>query len=99
MDLGHPDVSLLKIYINDHFIKTILWPEFCTDITDYVIEGLNKITVELFSSNRNLLGPHHHKRGEVYAVCPSTFTSEKGWGWEDEDNQWADRYCFTKFGL
>lgn len=99
VDLGKANAAMAKVYCNDILVKTILWAPFHADITDYALDGVNKLTVELFTSNRNLLGPHHHVRGEVYAVCPSSFTNDKGWGSEDEENQWRDRYCLVEFGL
>jgi hypothetical protein len=110
LDLGIPDAAVIKIFVNGNEISTIGWRPYTVDITDAVNEGKNKIGVQLFSGNRNLLGPHHHKNGEIYNVGPDSF---KGiWSWCDRPteaveinhddvgkNFWQDRYCFVRFGL
>lgn len=75
------------------------------DLTDYLKTGENKVVIRLIGSNRNLLGPHHHKLGTCKLVGPSTFLGT--YGWEDFVNQeipfgeqtWTDDYSFVRFGL
>ncbi|QHQ61014.1 hypothetical protein Ana3638_09735 [Anaerocolumna sedimenticola] len=101
---------LIQIYINDKLVKHSLWAPYKADITDYVIEGKNKIVLKLFASNRNLLGPHHHIDGECYNVGPESFTGK--WSWVERKseadateildrtkNYWTDSYCFVEFGF
>ncbi|MCX7841977.1 MAG: glycosyl hydrolase [Clostridia bacterium] len=99
LDLGHPKAAMCKAYLNGVTVKPLFWAPYKIDITGYVKPGTNKLEVQLFSGNRNLLGPHHHKRGELYAVCPTSFGFKKGWGEEDMDDQWTDTYCFVEFGM
>ena len=61
--------------------------------------GENEIVFELYASNRNLLGPHHHMDGELYAVWPADFTSDPSPFKNDSRNVWSDAYHFVKFGL
>ena len=58
----------------------------------------------LYSSNRNMLGPHHHVSGELDFVGTSSFKGEKGW--EDfvncevvDEVTWLDRYSFCPLQL
>jgi hypothetical protein len=110
VDFGMPEVVMMKIFVNDQMVSNLLWAPYAVDITDFVKEGHNKLTVELYGSLRNLLGPHHHIRGEVYNAGPSSFKGE--WSWierkgeafpsteeEMQANYWNDEYCFVKFGL
>jgi hypothetical protein len=100
LDYGKPDASLSKVYVNDVLVKTVLWAPYQVDVTDYLEDGENKISIELFASNRNLLGPHHNIIGESYSVGPSTFTANAGWSEsEGPTDMWTDTYCFVKFGL
>lgn len=101
LDLGRPNAVVIKIYINDKPLKVIPWSPYIIDIQDFVEDGENKISIELFSGNRNLLGPHHHVKGELYAVGPFSYSEETAdWSAEDrEPDKWRDRYCFVKFGL
>jgi hypothetical protein len=94
-----PDAVVSKILVNGQPAKLLLWAPYDVDITDFIHEGVNRISVQLFAGNRNLLGPHHHKQGELYGVCPSSFSDQPGWGPEDGPDQWRDRYCFVRFGL
>jgi hypothetical protein len=110
VDFGTPEAVMMKVLVNDRVVSNLLWAPFTADITDYVKEGENKLTIQLYGSNRNLLGPHHHIRGEVYNAGPSSFKGE--WSWierkgeafpsteeEKQMNYWNDEYCFVKFGL
>ncbi len=100
LDLGHPHAIMSKVFVNGQCAGPILWAPYTVDITDSVTEGENRITVQLFSGNRNLLGPHHNVIGESYAVSPSSFTDKPGWVDSKETTDiWRDRYCFVKFGL
>src|SRR5690606_10441529 len=70
LEIGKQYAPLVKIYINDYLVKDSMWAPFEADITDYVVDGTNKIMFHIFSSNRNLFGPHHYKNGECYNVGP-----------------------------
>lgn len=99
LNLKRPNSSLVKIWVNNKLVETRLWEPYKVDITDSVKEGLNEITLELFASNRNLLGPHHHIDGELYVVGPFSFEGEPAWGDKSGESKWIDRYCFVSFGL
>ncbi|MBZ4666767.1 glycosyl hydrolase [Mahella sp.] len=96
-----PDDVLTKVWINEQVAGNIPWTPYKIDITDALKNGQNTLAIELMGSCRNLLGPHHHITGELYAVGPSSFTNRKGWTDADTDcdDIWTDRYCFTRFGL
>jgi len=110
LDIGRPNAVTTGIYINGRKVRMLSWTPYLTDITDYVTDGENTLSVELFSGNRNLLGPHHHINGELYNVGPMSFSGK--WSWcerpteavetDDRDrtkNYWKEGYCFVKFGL
>lgn len=66
------------------------------------LEGLTPgkypVKLTLINNLRNLLGPHHLKVGESYAVGPGSFFKERCvWNFHPE-KQWDDDYCFVKFG-
>lgn len=100
LDLGRPLAPMTKVYINDQPVKSFLWAPYQIDVTGYLKKGDNKISITLFASNRNLLGPHHNVVGESYSVGPSTFTATPGWSEQGFMNEmWRDSYCFVKFGI
>lgn len=102
LDLGTPNAPMCKVYVNDTLVKAVLWAPYQVDVTNFLVDGENKISITLYASNRNLLGPHHNIVGESYAVGPSTFTAKAGWcepGAISSTDMWTDNYCFVKFGL
>lgn len=100
LNLLHPNAVLTKIYIDGTLIKMLPWGSYSMDIPDNLSEGIHKISVELFSGNRNLLGPHHHVGGELHFVGTSSFSDQPGWADGAYGGDiWRDRYCFVKFGL
>ena len=84
------------LYINGKLVKHFMWAPFECDVTDYLKDGVNEFMWELFASNRNLLGPHHHIDGELYAVWPASFTDTPTVFLADDRNVWSDLYHFCK---
>ncbi|PHV70449.1 hypothetical protein CS063_10165 [Sporanaerobium hydrogeniformans] len=110
LDFGRIKAPLFKLFINGEYVDKKLWAPFKVDITAYVKKGINQVGIELYSSNRNLLGPHHHINGEIYNVGPLSFSGE--WSWCERPTEgveiqevdrsrsyWRDDYCFVKFGI
>lgn len=96
---GKPDSAYAKLYVNGEKVRDVLWAPWECDITSFVHPGENEIVWELYASNRNLLGPHHHIDGELYAVWPADFTDKPSPFKADEREVWSDKYHFVKFGL
>ena len=110
LDLGRLDAVMAEITVNGRHVKDLLWRPFTADITEYLLPGENRISVRLSGSNRNLLGPHHHKNGELYNVGPDSFTGK--WSWvereaeglvatddERRSDYWMAGYSFVRFGF
>ena len=94
-----PNAMTAILYINGKLVKQFMWAPFECDVTDYLKDGVNEFMWELFASNRNLLGPHHHIDGELYAVWPASFTDTPTVFLADDRNVWSDLYHFVKFGM
>ncbi|MDF2804038.1 MAG: hypothetical protein K0S61_3941 [Anaerocolumna sp.] len=110
LNLQGQNAPLIKIYVNGKLVKNSIWAPYPVDITEYAVDGDNKIMMHIFASNRNLLGPHHHIDGECYNVGPESFTGK--WSWVERKseadatdisdrtkNYWTDTYSFVKFGI
>jgi len=76
------------------------------EITEYLVKGKNALKLTLFGSIRNLLGPHHHSKGEPEYTGVHTFTGEYGNGAvedlcseENPNGVWNDSYAFAKLGI
>jgi hypothetical protein len=87
-----------KVYVNEKVAGNLTFAPFVVDVTDLLIDGVNKINIVLLSGNRNLLGPHHKPLGESYAVGPETFSAQLGWADDPNQPTWTDDYNFVLFG-
>lgn len=97
-----PDAIVSRLFVNGQEVRTFLWEPYEADITSFLRQGDNLIEVEMANSCRNLLGPHHHIKGELYKVGPDSFKDKPGWTDKDIDkntNIYTDRYTFVRFGL
>ncbi|WP_017812993.1 glycosyl hydrolase [Paenibacillus shenyangensis] len=101
MRFERPDAVLSRLWLNGQEVHTFMWAPYAIEITDYIRTGDNELMIELMSSCRNLLGPHHHVRGELTMVGPDSFKDKPSWtdGDHPEEHIYTDRYCLTPFGL
>lgn len=90
LEIDEFNTIVANVIVNGKEVGQIFKKPYKIDITKYVKKGKNVIEIELVSSLRNLLGPHHHKKGELFSVGPESF--------KDEAN-WTDKYNFVKFGI
>jgi hypothetical protein len=110
IDLGHPRAAMVELSLNGKRAALLSWAPFRVDLTDALGEGENRLEILLYSSNRNLLGPHHHSDGESYKVGPDSFTGK--WSWAEKATEafpatdeertkdyWQGGYSFVTFGL
>lgn len=97
-----PDAIVTKLFINGLEVRSFLWEPYHADISSFLHSGSNVIELEMTGSCRNLLGPHHHIKGEVYKVGPDSYKDKPGWTDKDLDKDthvYQTRYAFVKFGL
>ncbi len=84
------NATVAQVKLNGRDVGYIFLKPHEVEITDFVKPGVNEIEIVLVNTLRNLLGPHHHKAGELTAVGPYSF--------QDELN-WVDYYNFVQYGL
>ena len=91
-------IHLAEIYVNGRFAGKLLFSDEL-DITQFVKKGKNLLEIVLYTSARNLLGPHHEGwTEENFYVSPNSF--EKVGGWTDGKCQdYIKRYSFVRFGF
>ncbi|KAI7249300.1 hypothetical protein KC345_g11757, partial [Hortaea werneckii] len=97
-----PDTIVSRLFINGTEVRAFLWEPYTADISGLLHAGENRIVLALTGSCRNLLGPHHHIKGEVYKVGPDSFKDKPGWTDKDlkpDTHVYQDRYAFVRFGL
>jgi hypothetical protein len=82
---------VMRVMVNGNRAGIICWRPYCIDITDSVKNGSNAICIEVVTSLRNTMGPHHHVAGNDIAFCaPDSFCDEK---------RWTDSYSFVPYGI
>lgn len=96
--LKRPNAAMSKVFINGECAAILPWAPYAVDITKFVRKGKNKLLLELYASNRNLLGPHHRAGGELHGVSPLSFTDKPSWTDGGSTELWKEIYCFVKFG-
>ncbi|MBT2760320.1 glycosyl hydrolase [Paenibacillus sp. ISL-20] len=99
---SRPNAIVTRLSINGKEIRTFLWEPYEADISEYLLPGENLIELELIGSCRNLLGPHHHVKGEPLKVGPDSFKDKPGWTDKDlepKSHIYLNRYAFVRFGL
>ncbi|MBR7133194.1 MAG: hypothetical protein IKD04_06635 [Clostridia bacterium] len=92
-----------EVFVNGKFAGGFVAYSKKIDITKYLSVGSNDVKLIVYGHYRNLLGPHHHKKGKVQFVGPNTFAGCNGF--EDFVNPeiteavtWTDSYSFVPFG-
>ena len=103
------NAACAEIFVDDTVVGTIVAHPYQLDITEVYKPG-KKLRIVLYSTLRNLLGPHHHLDGEILGTSPASFlpTLKAGqtWSllaqsWQDtkkSPSDWQDDYCLINFG-
>lgn len=94
---------LASVTVNGKFAGFLLTQGQRVELTELLKTGSNDVVITVKGHNRNLLGPHHHLKGQNYFVGPDTFKGTLGW--EDffspdltKGATWTDAYAFVPFG-
>ncbi len=87
-----------QVRINGKDAGICCWEPFAYDVQGLLQEGSNTVELELTTSLRNMLGPHHLEEGECYAVTTMSFNKDPnvvGWG----APPYNPGYSFVNFGI
>ena len=90
-----------EVFVNGKYAGIIYRAPYRLPISDCVKEGTNTLEIVLYGSNRNLLGPHHHRMGNPHFVGVPTFVGKKGftdfiYPQITEEDTHVDSYSFVK---
>ena len=83
--------TVAEVKVNKKQAGIIAWPPYSLDISDKVKDGENEISVIVYGSLKNLLGPHHdYVRGRA-----------SPWSWDKypEKQPGGEKYDFIGYGL
>lgn len=95
-------IPVCSISIQGGSPHSFLWGPYELDITGEVTSATNgrlTLQLQLTTSCRNLFGPHHHLKGEVKFVGPTSFTDLIGWVDQGATEIWTDAYTFVTYGI
>ncbi|MFA5206600.1 MAG: glycosyl hydrolase, partial [Lentisphaeria bacterium] len=106
------EAVVVKVTVNGQPCAPLFASPWEADVTAALRPGVNTVCVALTNSLRNLLGPHHHKGGELTGVGPASFLCNQDWpnsepgeaDWYDarlggQAKLWRDDYYMIPFGL
>lgn len=106
------EATVIEARLNGQELGTVAWSPWEIEITEALRKGKNEVTLTLVNTLRNLLGPHHHRDGELTEVGPVSFTGAVRWpdegpgeaDWYDvrlkgEPGKWRDDYFMVPFGI
>jgi len=93
--------ALAKVCVNDTPAGCIIGSPGELDVTQLVRQGENTLVIELVTTLRNLLGPHHRTTGEPDSAWGHEYIFYPDWLQKPWDRQahWTDDYFFLPFGL
>ncbi|KPJ60849.1 MAG: hypothetical protein AMS15_06250 [Planctomycetes bacterium DG_23] len=89
--LSFPDLpaTVTEVEINGKIAGSIIWKPHSLEVAEFVKPGENRFLVRLTNTLHNLLGPHHHIRGEILSTSPRIFSDEANWKDEYTLLQWG----------
>ncbi|NMC40237.1 MAG: hypothetical protein GYA43_03545, partial [Bacteroidales bacterium] len=76
LSLGDWYGTVAEVKVNENYKNLIAFPPYQLDITEQIREGVNKIEVTVFGSNKNLHGPHFNDP-RPGLVAPGNFRNVK----------------------
>ena len=89
--MGKWQGTVAEVRVNEEHAGIIGWSPYNLDISDKVIDGENEISIIVYGSLNNTLGPHHYSfRGRT---GPSTFDVAP----QKQPN--GEKYNFIGYGL
>ena len=78
-----------EVFVNGRQQEDLLYPPYEVEVKG-LRKGRNRIRLRLFSTLRNLLGPHHFTGPEIVWQGPHAFVDR---------GKWTDEYRFLPFGV
>ena len=101
LELQPPQATVTQVLVNGHETEPIWQRPYRLEIGRHLVKGKNDIVVRLTGSLRNLMGPHHHRAGDLYSAGPFSFDGGKKFhrGHLVDNPDYRADYNFVPFGL
>jgi len=90
LEIHNLRAAVANVRANGQPQGVMAWPPHRLDITSGLRPGENEIEIELVSTLRNLLGPHHRAGGDTHWTGPKEFRDK---------NCWTDDFILVPFGF
>lgn len=87
--VGELAAGAAEVFVNGRQQDDLLYPPYEVEVKG-LRKGRNVLRVRLFSTLRNLLGPHHFTGPEIVWQGPGSFVDRR---------KWTDEYRFLPFGV
>jgi hypothetical protein len=82
--------AVARATVNGVEMGPTAWPPYAIPLGSSLRDGKNTVEIELVSTLRNLLGPHHLRHGDGEGIGPDAFRRSP---------DWTDDYVFVPFGM
>ena len=101
-------VNAIRMRVNGVDVATKLYAPYRVDLSEYLVEGSNRIELTFVNNLRNMMGPHHLAKEETGWVYPGLFYKESnifehphgaGASCHDRLPRFDDRYLLIGYGL
>jgi hypothetical protein len=79
LEMHNLRAAVAHVHVNGQPMGVVSWQPHRLDITEGARPGENVIEVELVTTLRNLLGPHHLKDGDLSWTSPKEFRDKSRW--------------------
>ena len=90
IELPLSEAIVYELTMNGNPVGARVASPYVWDITDQIVEGENTVALTITNSLRNLLGPHHHKGGELTGTSALSFVGTGGWPNARGDSDWIN---------
>jgi hypothetical protein len=87
-----------KVRVNGKDAGICCWEPFAYDLSGLLQEGNNTLELELTTSLRNMLGPHHLAEGESYFIHTMSFNKDPNFI-DRKPAPYSAGYNFVNFGI
>ena len=87
-----------KVRVNGKDAGICCWEPFAYDLSGLLQEGNNTLELELTTSLRNMLGPHHLAEGECYSIHTMSFNKDPNFI-DRKPAPYSAGYNFVNFGI
>ncbi|MBN2581522.1 MAG: hypothetical protein JXL80_00530, partial [Planctomycetes bacterium] len=101
LELAPPEAVVTQVLVNGHECEPLWQRPYRVEVGPHLVKGKNDITLRLTGSLRNLMGPHHHRAGELYMAGPNQFVGRKRFhrGHLVDNHEYREDYNLVPFGL